>query len=411
MPIKKTIKPIHLLWALLFIPIVALACNLSSNDNTPTPITKEILDSPQVIIITPTPENQPNIPQTGNVLDLPDSVAPPEELSLIQLYARINPAVVNITTYIIMNEEAIPDAQGSGFVYNNEGYIVTNAHVVHGTDQIDVAFSDGTILPAETVGEDLHSDLAVIKVESIPEGVQPIPQGNIDEVVVGQTVVAIGNPFGLGGTLTRGVVSALGRTIPALTQFSIPKSIQTDAAINPGNSGGPLLNLDGELLGVNAQIQTDGILRSNLGVGFAIPVNIVQHVVPQLIENGRIDWAWLGVTGTDMNPTIAEALGIDTTKGAYLSSIVEDGPASKAGLQGSVGTTKINSRVSPVGGDVIVAINNQPIESFDDLLIYIALKSKPGDEVNLTIIRDGKKMDVKVTLAPRPKTTIPTILP
>jgi 2-alkenal reductase len=199
-----------------------------------------------------------------------------EEEALKALYAMVNPAVVNITVYLKENDQVLPASQGSGFLYDTERHIITNAHVVDGAEQIDVTFSNGTIRAAEIIGEDLHSDLAVIQVEEVPAGINPLPLGNIEGLAVGQSVVAIGNPFGLEGTLTRGIISSLGRTIPALTTFSIPQAIQTDAAINPGNSGGPLLNLRGEVIGVNAQIETGGLSNSNSGVGFAIPVNIVQ---------------------------------------------------------------------------------------------------------------------------------------
>jgi 2-alkenal reductase len=218
-----------------------------------------------------------------------------EEAILVDLYKRINPAVVNIIVYSNQDNIMKPASQGSGFLYDENGSIVTNSHVVHGADEIDIVFSDGSTQTGKLLGEDLHSDLAVIKVDQVPADARPIPTGDMNNVAVGQTVVAIGNPFGLGGTLTRGIVSALGRTIPALTSFSIPQAIQTDAPINPGNSGGPLLNLKGELIGVNAQIETGGSSRSNSGIGFAIPVSIVTKVVPALIRFSGVGWVWLGI--------------------------------------------------------------------------------------------------------------------
>jgi S1-C subfamily serine protease len=268
---------------------------------------------------------------------------------------------------------------------------------------VEAVFSDGTIKTAEIVGEDLHSDLAVINVEEVPEGVQPIPLGNIEDIQVGQTVIAIGNPFGLGGTLTSGIVSALGRTIPALTPFSIPESIQTDAAINPGNSGGPLINLRGEVIGVNAQIETSGFSRSNSGVGFAIPVSIVKRVVPELIEAGEFNWAWLGVVGGDVSPTLAQAMGLPVSRGAYISEVVEDGPASQSGLHGSLRDTVFEGRQLTIGGDVITAINGVEVNSFGDLLVYIAMNVLPGDEVTLTVFSDGEYEDLIVTLQERPE--------
>jgi 2-alkenal reductase len=224
----------------------------------------------------------------------------------------------------------------------------------------------------------------------------------MDGLAVGQTVLAIGNPFGLTGTLTRGIISALGRTIPALTTFTIPQSIQTDAAINPGNSGGPLLNLRGEVIGVNAQIETGGTGRSNSGVGFAIPVSIVQRVVPALIADGEHEWAWLGVVGGELNIWLVEAMQLPVDRGAYLSEIVEGGPAALAGLRGATDVVEVDGHTVLVGGDVITAVNGQTIASFDDLLIYIALQTSPGDEITLTILRDGEFQDVNLTLGTRP---------
>jgi len=326
-----------------------------------------------------------------------------EEEALKALYAQVNPSVVNITVYLKEDNQVLPASQGSGFVYDPDGHIVTNAHVVHGAEQIDVTFSDGTIRAAEIVGEDLHSDLAVIRVEEMPAGTNPLPLGNMQDLAVGQSVVAIGNPFGLEGTLTRGIISALGRTIPALTTFSIPQSIQTDAAINPGNSGGPLLNLRGEVIGVNAQIETGGGSNSNSGVGFAIPVSIVQKVAPSLIQNGGFDWPWLGVRGRSLDLALVKAMDLPVEKGAYLWLVVEGGPAEKAGLVGASRTVEYDSRPVDVGGDVVTAIDGQTVESFDDLLIYVSLNGVPGQEVTLKIWRDGEYQDVKVVLEKRPE--------
>lgn len=392
----------NLLLFALMLALIAMACQLVTPDSQPD--TEQILPSTTIqeeitpiLASTPASEAELTAPALSPASDLVE-----KEATLINIYARVNPSVVNITTYQEIEGLADASSQGSGFVYDTDGHIITNAHVVHGSDQIDVAFADGTILSAERIGEDLHSDLAVLKTEKLPEGVLPAQLGNDNDLVVGQTVIAIGNPFGLGGTLTRGIVSALGRTIPALTSFSIPKAIQTDAAINPGNSGGPLLNLNGEVIGVNAQIQTDGFTRSNQGVGFAIPVSIVKRVVPDLIQHGEFDWSWLGVVGGDVTPEIALAMELPVQKGAYLSRIVSDGPASLANLQGDSGEETIRGRLTPVGGDVIIAIDGQPVQSFDDLLVYIALETTPGQEVTLTILRDGEQQNIKLTMDYRP---------
>lgn len=378
---------------------VSLPMNFSVPEIITTPQNSQNQEQSQVVV-------QSQFQPTPTPFQLPAQVQD-EQALLVALYARANPAVVNITEYSSQGGEVMPLGQGSGFVYDTLGHIVTNAHVIHGSDQIEVTFWDGTIELAQLVGEDLHSDLAVVKVEKLPEGVIPLPLGEMESLAVGQTVVAIGNPFGLEGTLTKGVISALGRSIPALTAFSIPQAIQTDAAINPGNSGGPLLNLKGEVIGVNAQIETGGVSRTNSGVGFAIPVSIIKIVVPDLIEKGKHEWAWLGVRGGSLSPLVREAMKLDVSKGAYIAEVVPGGPSAKAGLRGSTGTVTIRGRKVEIGGDVVVAINGEPVRSFDDLLIYISLKGKPGDTVELTVIRDNKEITLRVKLETRPATLEP----
>ena len=340
---------------------------------------------------------------TPTQVPLPADVVDEQEL-LVNLYARANPAVVNITIYGQQGGQFAPLGQGSGFVYDESGRIVTNDHVVEGAEQVEVTFSDGTIREAEVIGQDPNSDLAVVKMDQLPAGIAPLPLGDLSELSVGQTVIAIGNPFGLDGTLTRGVISALGRTIPALTPFSIPQAIQTDAAINPGNSGGPLLDLHGHVIGVNAQIETGGTSRSNSGVGFAIPVSVVKQVVPVLIEEGRYEWAWLGVRGGNVTPALIEAMQLPVERGAYILEVTANGPAEQAGLRGAEDTTTVNGLLVPVGGDVVTAINGQPVNSFDDLLIYIAMQASPSQEVKIIILRDGKTREVSVILEKRPDT-------
>jgi 2-alkenal reductase len=326
-----------------------------------------------------------------------------EEASLVGLYARSNPSVVNVTVYGSRDGQVGILGQGSGFVYDDLGRIVTNAHVVRNEDLVEVTFYEGTTLPAEILGLDPQSDLAVLEVESVPAGVAALPLGEMSELAVGQTVVAIGNPFGLDGTLTRGIISGLGRTIPSLTSFSIPEAIQTDAAINPGNSGGPLLDLHGHVVGVNAQIETDGFSRTNIGVGFAIPVNIVRRVVPELISEGTFEWAWLGIAGRSLIPTLVEAMDLPGRRGAYVAEVTPGGPADRAGLQGAQDTRLVNGRPIKVGGDVIMAIDGNSVASFEDLLIYIALEADPGQEVSLTVWRDGGEQEIPVRLGKRPE--------
>lgn len=392
----------------LVLSIFAIACSISVPiSGTQIDLPTEI--SPAKVGLTPDTDLPTVLPvptieeSSSERISLPEVTAPAGELSLTELYEVVNPAVVNILTYGRQADQVVPSGQGSGFLYDFNGDIITNAHVVHGSDELEAIFSDGTILKAEIVGEDLHSDLAVIHVNSVPEGVNPLPLGNVDDAVVGQEVIAIGNPFGLGGTLTSGIISAKGRTIPALTPFSIPESIQTDAAINPGNSGGPLLNMRGEVIGVNAQIETNGFSRSNSGVGFAIPVSIVKRVIPELIADGKYDWAWLGVVGGDVTPSLVEAMNLPVTTGAYISDIADNGPAQAAGLEGSDQNTVFEGRQLNIGGDVITAINGQPVNSFGELLVYIAMQVTPEDEVTLTVYTDGAFKDIKLQLDERPE--------
>jgi len=369
----------------LVVLVTTLACGVTNPFSTPT-------EAPVV---------EPTL-----VVQIPEVVSQPvqmvsEDQVLVNLYARVNPSVVNITIYGNMDDQVVALGQGSGFIYDSLGNIITNAHVVHGATEIEVTFSDGLVRAATLVGEDLNSDLAVVRT-NLPEGAKPLPLGEMSDLAVGQTVVAIGNPFGLQGTLTRGIISALGRTIPALTIFSIPQAIQTDAAINPGNSGGPLLNLDGEVIGVNAQIETDGTSISNVGVGFAIPVSIVRRVVPELVSNGEYIWPYLGISGGDVNPLLVEAMNLSVERGAYVATVVANSPASRAGLQGASGTVTLEGRTIDTGGDVITAIDGTPVLSFDDLLLYLSLNAAPDQTVTLTIIRDGETRDVPVTLVARP---------
>jgi S1-C subfamily serine protease len=328
-----------------------------------------------------------------------DDAAPLLEISLEDLYDQVASGVVNIQVVVQQNGN-VGTGAGSGFVIDREGHIVTNNHVVDGATRVSVIYYDGIEARATVVGKDADSDLAVLKVEELPSNIQPLSLGDSDLVDVGEWVIAIGNPFGQQSSMTLGIVSAVGRTIPTgVTPFSIPQVIQTDAAINPGNSGGPLLNLSGEVIAVNAQIVANGT-GTNSGVGFSIPSNIVRIVAPVLIEEGSYQWPWLGVEGSDVTLAVKEANGLDTQLGAYINGVVNGGPAESAGIQGSSGVENIDGLPTPVGGDVIVEANGVPITSFSDLLVSIAFKN-PGETVELTVIRDGVPQEIQVELAPR----------
>ena len=322
--------------------------------------------------------------------------------ALIAIYENVSPGVVAILIY---GEESgvFPLGSGSGFVIDKEGHIVTNFHVVYGAEEIQITFPSGIKVRGEVIGTDADSDLAIIKVNVAPEDLHPLPLGDSDEVKVGQIVIAIGNPFGLNGTMTMGIVSGLGRTLDSLNEapggnqeitqyFTAGDIIQTDAAINPGNSGGPLLNLDGEVIGVNRAIRTFSTNADlepvNSGIGFAVSVNIVKRVTPGLIANGSFDYPYLGVSSWPEIPLIeAERLGMDRAVGALITRIVEGGPAEAAGL-----------RVD----DVILQINDVEVRHFGDLIAFLFTDTSPGDVVELLIWRGGEEIIVSLELGARP---------
>ncbi|MFQ5611049.1 MAG: S1C family serine protease [Anaerolineae bacterium] len=351
-----------------------------------------------------------------------------EESLLINLYERVNPSVVNIEVLVQPDEANLPpfpegevpedfdffqqpfpnQGQGSGFVYDRRGHIVTNNHVVADADQVFVTFHDGTTVPAEVIGTDLDSDLAVLKVDVPRASLRPVMWGDSDVVRVGQRAVAIGNPFGLAGTLTSGIVSGVSRSLPAnRAGYRIPEIVQTDAAINPGNSGGPLLNSQGEVIGVNSAIvprPVGGGERSFLGVGFAIPGNLAQRVIPALIEEGRFQHPWIGFRGRDLTPEIADAMNLPTARGALVIDVVSNSPAAKAGLQGGTREVELSNGFPVViGGDVIIGIGDEEVRVFDDLLSFLSRKGEVGEEVMLSIIRGGEVQELPLTLGARPR--------
>jgi 2-alkenal reductase len=357
----------------------------------------------------------PATPPPAMVIDVQPG-ANSESQILEAVYRKVNPSVVQVVNLVqssrLRNAGAVPQGEGSGFVWDRQGHIVTNDHVVKGADKLQVIFTDGTTLDARLVGTDPDSDLAVIQVDPQLANLVPVELGDMAQVQVGDMAIAIGNPFGLEGTMTRGIVSALGRTIPSQTAFSIPEAIQTDAAINPGNSGGPLLNERGQVIGVNDQIQSAN--GANSGVGFAIPVSIVRRVVPALIQNGRYDHAYLGISGGAYSKAWAAALGFPAdVKGIYVLAITPNGPASRAGLRAGttntdvvLGTDRGGLTYLQRGGDLITAIDGQPMTRMDDLLIYLEEKAAPGQIVRLTVLRDGGQQEtITVKLEARPTQT------
>ena len=327
------------------------------------------------------------------------SARPVQLGSLAPLYDELNPGVVSIQVFV-ERRGMTGQGAGSGFVLDLDGHIVTNDHVVAGANRVTVVFYDTTEADAEIVGGDPDSDLAVLRVSEMPDGVIALPLADSDDVHVGDWVVAIGNPFGLSNSMSLGIVSAVGRMIPALTEpFSIPQAIQTDAAVNPGNSGGPLLNLAGAVVGVNAQIASSGA-QVNTGVGFAIPANIVRRVVPVLIETGGYQWPWLGVSGTSVGRILQQANDLPTQRGGYIHEVVSGAPADQAELQGTSSRAQIDGLEVPVGGDVVIAVDGESVLDWSDLLTRIALRS-PGDQVELTVLREGEEITVTVELEAR----------
>jgi len=363
--------------------LAGLACNLGQLAPPPT--------SPPV----PTPLAPP---PTAAVAAAPPVTASEEQL-LIDLYQRVNPSVV-----AILVEDQTGGALGTGFVIDTEGHVVTNFHVVEGAQQIEVDFPSGFKTRGQVLGTDADSDLAVIKMDTLPEQLIPVPLGDSDQVQVGQRVVAIGNPFGLSGTMTIGIVSGLGRTLESvrLTEsgaFSAPDIIQTDAAINRGNSGGPLLNLQGEVIGVNKALESE--TGFNAGIGFAVASNTVKQVVPYLIKDGKFVYPYLGIRALDeLSLSAQERLKLPQASGAYVTSVVPGGPSEQAGVQAdSASETAADFNGD---GDLIIAIDGREVRVFSNLLSYLVNHTRPGQEVTLTVLRGGEKVDVKVTLGERP---------
>jgi len=374
----------RVLFAILVLMVSMLACQITGFSNPPQPT--PVLHTQSTAPVLPTP-------------------ADPSEMgtTLEALYQQVLPGVVAIQT---------GSSLGSGFVFDNEGHVVTNQHVIEGTSEVEVDFSSGFKAHGTVIGSDTDADVAVILVKAPADQIHPLALGDSSTLNVGEQVVAIGNPFGLSGTMTLGIVSGLGRTQVAHVDpesggsFNTADIIQTDAAINPGNSGGPLFNLNGEVVGINQSIRTDTFNNTNgnavnSGVGFSISINLVKRVVPFLISNGKYEYPYLGISSTsNLGLAEIEALGLNTFTGAYVLSVTPGGPADQAGIKpGSKDTNVPNLKA---GGDVITAIDGQPVATFDQLLSYLVTHKSPGDTAVLTVLRDGQSMDITVTLGKRP---------
>lgn len=387
-----------LFWSsILLIAVTTLACStslLTQNQTGNPSITSTQVqnenDSPQAVI-----------PQVES--SLPNAISSD---TIANLYEIVNPGVVAIR---VLSAEG--GGLGSGFVFDEEGHIVTNYHVVQDSEDLEVDFPSGYKTRAEVLGTDPDSDIAILKVNAPTSELHPIPLGDSDKLKVGEFVIAIGNPRGLSSTITIGVVSGKGRTLSSLHEapgggsFTAGDIIQTDAAINPGNSGGPLLNLSGEVIGVNVAIQTNSYdlfgQPINSGIGFAVPINIVKRVAPALIENGKYDYPYLGIRSTDEITLFEqEALGLSQSTGVYVIDVTPDSPADKAGLKGGDTPTDVPGLVA--GGDLIIAIDDTPVRDFNDLITYLIHHKQPGDVVTLTVLRNGQEIKLDLTLGRRP---------
>jgi S1-C subfamily serine protease len=293
-------------------------------------------------------------------------------------------------------------ATGSGFVIDSEGHILTNNHVVEGATRITVKLgSSNATHTAEVVGTDPSSDIALLKVEAPADQLHPLALGDSSKVRVGDPVVAIGNPFGLDRTVTSGIVSALQRQIQAPSGFSINHVIQTDAAINPGNSGGPLIDSAGEVIGINSQIETGGGGNGNVGIGFAIPINTAREVANEIEKNGSVEHAFLGINGGSITPALAKAVNLPVNKGVLVAEVVKGGPADKAGLQGGSTEATIEGATFKLGGDIITEVNGKPISSMEEVIDAVDA-GKPGEQMELTVLRHGETKKITVTLGNRP---------
>ena len=398
------------LWIILVvISLTLMSCSL------PSAIT-QLIDRSSSATTEPTAEPVGDVANDAASVDNPNDVSTatyviPDEVlqqdALVSLYRSVNPGVVSIQ--VITNNGA---ALGSGFVVDKDGHIVTNYHVVEDATSVEVDFVSGLKVYAEVVGVDLDSDIAVIKVDVPEDELYPLTIGDSNQVSVGQTVVAIGNPYGLSGTMTVGIVSARGRTLDSIRQttegnyFSAADLIQTDATINPGNSGGPLLNLNGEVIGINRAIQTSGTSVTgdsiSTGIGFAVSSNILKQVLPSLIKGETYDYPYLGISfyPASLSLTEAEIFGVSQTSGAYVLAVVEGGPADLGGLKAGDQPTQYQYYYG--GGDLIVAVDGVEIVQFSDLLNYLMLNKHPGDDIVLTVARGDQLLDLTITLGGRP---------
>ncbi|MFN3655227.1 MAG: S1C family serine protease [Candidatus Nitrosotenuis sp.] len=365
---------------LLGVVIVLIAYSIFLNPPTKVPTVDEISDS------------------TKNSVIAQDQT---KQLTLVEIFEKSESGVVRINVKRPDNDPRGPGGIGSGFVYDKNGHIITNEHVVQNAEKLVVTFLDGRSFRAKVVGKDLYTDLAVIKVNVSSDALFPLTVGDSSKLKVGEQIAAIGNPFGLSGSMTSGIVSQLGRLLPSQDRgFQIPDIIQTDAAINPGNSGGPLLNMRGEVIGINTAIQSES--GEFAGVGFAIPSRTIQKIVPNLIETGVYHHPWVGISGRDIDPDLAQILNLRNARGFLVINVLDDSPAQKAGMRGTTEIKEVDGVRYQVGGDIILAVDGKIVRKIDDILIHLQREKSVGDQMVLQILRDGKATDMIITLEERP---------
>ena len=319
------------------------------------------------------------------------------EYSLIDIFEKSEESIVQVS---VLRGES-DGGMGSGFVYSDEGYVITNQHVVQDAEKVMITFLDGEAYIGNVVGSDRDLDIAVVKVEPTNTYLQPIKIGDSSELKVGEKIAAIGNPFGLSGSMTSGIVSQMGRLLPQETGYSIPDVIQTDAAINPGNSGGPLINMKGEVVGINTAIQS--ATGEFSGIGFAVPSNTVKKVVPVLIQDGEFKHPWMGISGTDVDPELAEVRELNSSKGFLVVSVIEGSPAETAGLLGVTETKEMDGREFALDGDIILSIDGETVRKISDILVHLQREKSVGDEMVLSVNRNGEILELTMILEERPQ--------
>ena len=401
---------------LLATAMLMTACSLMPTQPPPqASASTPIADLPVNIADRNAVEQQPTaVPQ--EIIDAADA----EYMLLTNVYERVVPSVVNVEVVVNANSTGFEDsARGSGFIYDTEGHIITNAHVAVDTRSVSVTFYDGYVAEAEVIGYDLFSDIAVLKVKVDPSRAVPVVFADSEKIKVGERAIAIGNPFGLASSMTVGIISGLGRQLPSAEMisntvtpnFNNPSIIQVDTQINPGNSGGPLLNSYGEVIGINTAIRSDsGVFQ---GVGFAVPAKTILRIVPELIEEGKVEYSWLGISTRSAEDglgvaALAEPLQLPVTQGVLIDEITPNSPASEAGLQGGNRPVTVRDFAVCAGGDIIIAIDGNYVKDMDGLMSYLVTNTHPGDTINMMIVRGDQTFELPVTLRARPEESAAT---